>query len=190
MICSPCKKKQQKCDEEVEALIGLSRKDHEYRNIHNELPNGKLKPSPEDYTIWIDDDSRPWKLNAEAYSAYHQPMPLAVAFIRGHLGKYIPFLKVPNLKFISPNANGMYSEICANRYTGELVIDPKLFGTFNLCTDAPDGMKDGKLPTTGEHDTFDVVPHKEYGANYLHVAKGIPVGSLEKGPVVLAKLDV
>lgn len=45
--------------------------------------------------------------------------------------------------------------------------------------------KDGKLPTTGEHDTLDVVPHNEYGGNYRHVAKGIEIGTLEKGPVIL-----
>jgi hypothetical protein len=77
-------------------------------------------------------------------------MPVPVAFIRAHLSKLIPFLKVPNLKFISPNADGRYSVVYANRYTGELVIDQKTIGTFNLATDAPDAMKDGKLPTTGE----------------------------------------
>lgn len=187
MFC--CDTKEQRSDAEIEAETGLTRENHENRNIYNELPNGKLKPSPSDPTLWIDDDSRTWKLNAEPNAAYHQPMPLAVAFIRGHLGKFIPSLKVPNLKFISPNADGMYSEVCANRYTGELVIDQKLMGTFNFCKDAPDGMKDGKLPTTGEHDTLDVIPHKEYGGNYLYIAKGMPTGSIEKGPVILAKLD-
>jgi hypothetical protein len=141
-------------DKEIEQKIGLSRKDDENRNQLNELPNeppnGKLKSSAEDSTIWKDDDGRPWKLNAEPNAAYHQPMSVPVAFIRAHLSKLIPFLKVPNLKFISPNADGRYSEVCANRYTGELVVDQKIIGTFNLATDAPDAMKDGKLPTTGE----------------------------------------
>ena len=55
----------------------------------------------------------------------------------------IPFLKVPNLKFISPNADGKYSEVCANRYKGELVTDQKIIGTFN----------------------FAIIPHNEDGGN-------------------------
>jgi hypothetical protein len=176
-------------DKEIEQKIGLSRKDHENRNQLNELPNGKLEPSAEDSTIWKDDDGRPWKLNAEPNAAYHQPMSVPVAFIRAYLSKLIPSLKVPNLKFISPNADGRYSEVCANRYTGELVIDQKIIGTFNLATDAPDAMKDGKLPTTGEHDTWDVIPHNEYGGKYKQIAKGIEIGSLEKGPVILHKTE-
>jgi hypothetical protein len=43
-------------DKEIEQKIGLSRKDHENRNQlnehPNELPNGKLKSSAEDFTIW------------------------------------------------------------------------------------------------------------------------------------------
>jgi hypothetical protein len=39
-------------DKEIEQKIGLSRKDNENRNQLNELPNGKLKPSAEDSTIW------------------------------------------------------------------------------------------------------------------------------------------
>lgn len=100
---------------------------------------------------------------------------------------------MPNLKFISPNADGKFSEICANRYTGELVIDQKILGTFNLCTDVSvaDAFKDGKLPAarTGEHYTLDMQPHDVYGGTYKHVAKGIKVGELEKGPVVLGQLD-
>ena len=120
-------------------------------------------------------------------SAY---MPLAFAFIPAYLGAVISGLKVPNLKFISPNKDtGLYSEVCANRYTGELVIEQKIMGTFNFATDAPDAMKDGKLPTTGKHDTLDVIPHNEYGGNYLHIAKGIPIGSIEKGPVILGQLN-
>jgi hypothetical protein len=176
-------------DEEIEQRIGLSREDHENRNQFNELPNGKLKPSEEDDSIWKDDNGRPWKLNAEPNAAYHQPMPVPIAFIRAHLSKFISSLKVPNLKFISPNEDGRYSEVCANRYTGELVIEQKIMGTFNLCTDAPNAMEDGKLPTTGEHDTLDIIPHKEYGGIYRHIASGIEAGSLEKGPVILAKLD-
>ena len=204
-------------DAEIEAEIGLSREDHENRNIYNELPKGKINPSPDDPTVWLDEDSRPWKLNKEQNAAYHQPMPVPVAFIRALLSKTIPWFKVPNLKFISPNADGRYSEIIANRYTGELVIEQKILGTFNLCTDAPDGMigmylkefshhffhtnnlngflfififlSDGNLPTDGEHRQWDILPHEQYGWNYRHIAKGIEIGSIEKGPVVLGTLD-
>jgi len=49
-------------------------------------------------------------------------------------------------------------------------------GTFNLCTDAPDAMNDGKLPTTGEHATLDIDTHNSYGGKYKHIAKGLEVG--------------
>ena len=175
-------------DQEIERRINLSRADHENRNQYNELPSGKLNPSPEDYTIWKDDKGRPWKLNAEPNAAYHQPMPKEIAFIRAYLGMIIPFLRVPNLKFISPNADGRYSEVCANRYTGELVTDQKIIGTFNFCKDAPDAMQDGKLPTTGEHEQLDIIPHEEYGWDYKHIAVGIEIG-IKTGPVILGKLD-
>ena len=68
-------------DKDTKARTNLSREDHENRNQFNELPNGMLKPSLEDASIWLDDDDRPWKLNAEPNAAYHQPMPLAIAFI-------------------------------------------------------------------------------------------------------------
>ncbi|KAL7538813.1 hypothetical protein ACHAXR_008801, partial [Thalassiosira sp. AJA248-18] len=110
---------------------------------------------------------------------------VAVSFIKAHLSKFIPFLKVPNLKFISPNEDGRYSEVIANRYTGEL----KIIGTFNLCTDAPDGMIDGKLPTDGEHKKWDIDPHNMYGGGYKQVAKGIDVGSVDKGPVILGTCE-
>jgi len=176
-------------EEEIEKETGLSREDHENRNQFNELPTGLLKPSPEDKTIWKDDNGRPWKLNAEPNAAYHQPYPLAIAWIRAHLSTMIPALKVPNLKFVSPNKDGRYSEICANRYTGELVIEQQIMGTFNLCQDAPDAMVHGKLPTTGEHDLLDVIPHNKYGGGYKHIAAGIEIGSIEKGPVVLGHLE-
>ena len=71
----------------------------------------------------------------------------------------------------------------------ELVIDEQFMGTFYLCTDAPNGMVDGKLPVTGEHNTLDVIPHNEYGGTYRHVTKRIELGSLDKGPVILGKLN-
>mmetsp|Transcript_33322 Transcript_33322/g.56476 ORF Transcript_33322/g.56476 Transcript_33322/m.56476 type:complete len:184 (-) Transcript_33322:134-685(-) len=176
-------------DEQIKQETGLSREDHENRNQFNELPKGKIKPSPEDKTIWTDDDGRPWKLNAEPNAAYHQPYTVPIAFIRAHLSKFIPGLKVPNLKFISPNADGKYSEIVANRYTGELIIEQNIMGTFNLATDAPDAMIDGKLPTIGGHNLLDVIPHNKYGGGYKHIATGIETGSIEKGPIVLAHLE-
>jgi len=179
----------QSTDDDIEQIIGLSRKEHENRNQLNELPKGKISPSAEDPTIWTDANNRPWKLNAEPNAAYHQPMPVAVAFIRAYLGRIIPQLKVPNLKFISPNADGRYSEVCANRYTGELVIERKIMGTYNFASDAPDAMKDGKLPTTGEHDTLDVVPHNEYGGKYRHIAMGMTFGSISEGPVLLGTTE-
>lgn len=96
---------------------------------------------------------------------------------------------MPNLKFISPNGDGRYSEIVANRYTGELVIEQKIVGTYNFACDAPDAMVDGKLPTTGEHNLLDVVTHNEYGHGYKHLAKGIKLEGLKKGPVILGQLD-
>lgn len=180
---------QESADDEIEQRIGLSREDHENRNQLNELPKGKISPSAEDPTIWTDANNRPWKLNAEPNAAYHQPMPVAVAFVRAYLGRIIPQLKVPNLKFISPNADGRYSEVCANRYTGELVIERKIMGTYNFASDAPDAMKDGKLPTTGEHDVLDVIPHNEYGGKYRHIAKGMAFGSISKGPVLLGTTE-
>lgn len=174
-----------KADEETQELTGLSREEHENRNQRNELPKGKLKATAEDPTMWKDEDGREWKLNAEQNAAYHQPMPVWIAVVRASLGRYFPSLKVPNLKFISKNADGMYSEVCANRYTGELVIAQKIMGTFNLCKDAPNAMKDGKLPTGGQHRMLDIIPHEEYGGTYKQVAKGIDVGQLEKGPVIL-----
>ncbi len=129
-------------DDKVEEETCLSRADHKNRNMFNELPNGKIKPSAEDDTVWKDADGREWKLNAKRNAAYHQPMPVWVAFVWAHVANVLGgFCKVPNLKFISTNADGRYLEICANRYTGELVIDQTIMGTFNLATDAPDAMK-------------------------------------------------
>lgn len=176
-------------DEEIEQQIGLSREAHENRNKLNELPTGLLNPSPSDPTIWKDEKGRPWKLNAEPNAAYHQPTSVPVSFIKAHLSYWLPSLKVPNLKFISPNKDGRYSEVIANRYTGELVIEQKIMGTFNLCTDAPDGMVAGKLPTDGEHKKWDIDPHNMYGGGYKQIAKGIDVGSVDKGPVILGTCE-
>jgi hypothetical protein len=177
--------KAQQDDAETEKETGVSRQMHEDRNKLNELPAGKLKVT-EDKTLWKDDNGRLWKLNPDYAAAYHQPMPLAVAFIRGITSAALFGIgKVPNLKFISPNKDKTYSEIVANRYTGELVIDQQLMGTYNYAKDAPDAMEIGNLSSRGEHNTFDIIPHTAYGGTYKHIAKDIPVGSLAKGPVVL-----
>jgi hypothetical protein len=97
----------------------------------------------------------------------------------------------PQLEIQQPECRWkVFRGLRANRYTGELVIEQKIMGTFNLCPDAPNVMEDGKLPTTGDHDALDIIPHKEYGGIYRQIATGIvEAGSLEKGPVILAKLD-
>ena len=132
-------------DASIEERLGVSRADHENRNQFNELPNGKLNPSPEDETIWKDDDGRPWKLNAEQLAAYHQETWFVFAYITAQIGRVFPSVRVPNLKFFSPNADGKFSEVIANRYTGELVIDQRYIGTYNFCSfeNAPNAMKDG-----------------------------------------------
>ena len=86
---------------------------------------------------------------------------------------------------MSPNADGTSSEVCANRYTGELIIDQQTMGTYNFATDEPDLMKTGILPGRGEHKTMNIVTHEQYGWNYKQYAKGIPTGSLDKAPVIL-----
>mmetsp|Transcript_28316 Transcript_28316/g.32554 ORF Transcript_28316/g.32554 Transcript_28316/m.32554 type:complete len:187 (-) Transcript_28316:125-685(-) len=181
--------KQYGSDDDIEKRIGLSRKDHENRIMLNELPKGKITPSVDDPTIWKDEDGRPWKLNPDEIAVYHQPTNIVSAEIRAFVGKVIPSIRNPNLKFISPNADGRYSEVCANRYTGELVIEQQLIGTFNFAADAPNAMKDAKYPAHGEHERLDVTPHNEYGGKYKHIARDIPIGSLEKGPVILGLLE-
>jgi hypothetical protein len=177
-------------DAKIEEMLGVSRADHENRNQFNELPNGKLNPSPEDETIWKDDDGRPWKLNAEQLAAYHQETWFVFAYITAQIGRVIPSVKVPNLKFFSPNADGKFSEVIANRYTGELLIDQRYIGTYNFCLleDAPNAMKDGKLPFA-EHKRLDVDTHNSYGGNYRHLAINMPIDSVKKGPVILGTVE-
>ena len=176
-------------DKEIEEKTGISREKHENRNELNELPVGQLKQNKEDKTVYTDDNGRLWKLNPNIAASYHQPMPLYVAAARSIFSSvFFGLWQVPNLKFISLNKDKTYSEVVANRYTGELVMDPQIFGTYNFCTDEPLGIQNGQLGTDGEHKKFDIIPHEEYGGNYKHIAKGIPVGSLEKAPVILEVL--
>ena len=172
-------------DEEVLAETGISREQHENRNMLNELPQGKMKPTKDhDPLMYEDEDGRQWRLNPDFNAAYHQPMPLWFAAFRAIFSNiFCGLFKVPNLKFISLNADGTFSEVVCNRYTGKLILDPNLFGTYNFCKDAPNAMEEGKLPTTGEHRQLDVIPHEKYGGNYKQVAKGIPVGYYDDKPV-------
>ena len=176
-----------KTDAQIEKETGISRAQHENRNELNELPTKKLKPIDKEETLYEDGAGRVWRRNPDLNASYHQPMPLAIAAIRSIFSSvFFGIGKVPNLKFMSPNADGTYSEVCANRYTGELIIDQEIMGTYNFATDAPDAMKTGNLPGTGEHKTMDIDTHEQYGGNYKQYAKGIPIGSLDKPPVILS----
>lgn len=171
-------------DEDILAETGISRKQHENRNDLNELPTGKLKPTVDDAFLYEDEGGRLWRRNPDFNAAYHQPMPLWLAAVRAIISNILCGLfKVPNLKFISKNADGTFSEVCCNRYTGKIVLDPQIFGTYNFCKDTPNAMDDGKLPNATEHKQMDVIPHEKYGGNYKHVAKGIPVGYYDNRPV-------
>jgi len=178
--------KDTKKDEKTFAATGISREDHENRNMLNELPTGLLRLKKDDERFYEDDAGRSWRLSPDPTAAYHQPYPLAIAFIRAHISQcFLGFLRVPNQKLMSPNKDGTYSEICVNRYTGELIIDAYMMGTYNFCKDTPDAMEIGNLPNGGDHKKTDIIPHNEYGRDYKHIAKGIPVGSLDKAPVVM-----
>lgn len=178
-------------DRDIEKQTGISREDHENRNKINEMPTGKLTPSPEDPTTWVDEAEKAWKLVPEKYASENQPMRVPLARLRAVLGKPFPFLKVPNLKFISTNAEKGFSEICANRFTGKLIIEQEFMGTMNLCTDAPDDvMATGIIPNKGEHRMLDILPHYLYGPNYKQITKDVELGSIEEAPVVLGKTEM
>jgi len=179
-----------KSDEEIEKMTSISREKHENRNdICNELPTGKMRMSDHDKMLYIDDAGREWRRNPDIFASYHQPMSMPAALFHSIVDAVIFCVDfpVPNMKFISINEDGTYSEVICNRYTGELIVDPKYFGTSNFCTDAPNGMKTGSL-TTKEHVLYDVKTHEKYGCNYRHIAKGIPVGHYDGDiphPVIL-----
>ena len=178
MSLSHKKKKTTKTDAEIEAKYGISRHQHEHRNdICNDLPTGKLKlKSPDDKWMYVDDAGREWRRNPDIFSSYHQPMSLVNAIFHSIIDAAIFCVSfpVPNMKFISKNEDGTYSEVICNRYTGELVVDPKYFGTSNYCKDEH-GMKTGKL-TSKDHVYLDVKTHEKYGCDYKHISKGVPVG--------------
>jgi len=185
-------KNTRKSDAEIEEKTGISREKHENRNeICNDLPTGKLriKPGQTDKMLYVDDAGREWRRNPDIFSSYHQPMSMPSALFHSLVDMLIFCVDfpVPNMKFISINEDQTYSEVIANRYTGELIVDPKYFGTSNYCTDADKGMRTGSL-TTKEHVKFDVKTHEKYGAGYKHIAKGIPVGHYDGDrphPVIL-----
>ena len=56
------------------------------------------------------------------------------------------------MKFISENDDKTWSEVICNRYTGELVVDPRIIGTGNWGAS-------GSL----DHVHKDVQPHEKYG---------------------------
>jgi len=185
-------KKHSKTDHQIEEKLGISRDRHENRNdICNDLPTGKLKikDSSKDKMLYVDDADREWRRNPDIFSSYHQPMSLINAIFHSLVDAIIFCVDfpVPNMKFISINDDNTWSEVICNRYTGELIVNPKYFGTSNFCTDAPNGMKNGKL-TTQEHVSLDVKPHEMYGCSYRSIAKGIPVGHYDGDrphPVIL-----
>ena len=176
-----------KTDAQIEKETGISREQHENRNELNEFPTGKLKPiDKEDKLLYEDDAGRVWCRGPDYYASYHQPIPVIIAGVISIFSSvFCGIGKVPNLKFMSPNADGTFSEVCVNRYTGELIIDQQTMGTYNFATDEPDLMKTGILPGRGEHKTMNIVTHEQYGWNYKQYAKGIPTGSLDKAPVIL-----
>lgn len=175
MSLSRSTKEGTKTDAEIEEITGISREKHENRNdICNEFPTGKLKQTSK--WMYVDDAGREWRRNPDIFSSYHQPMSMIAAVFHSIVDAAIFCIDfpVPNLKFISQNEDGTYSEAICNRYTGELIVDPVYFGTSNYCKDE-DGMKTGKL-TSNDHFVMDVKPHEMYGPHYKHIAKGIPVG--------------
>jgi hypothetical protein len=165
-------------DLDIELETGIDRETHENRNDKNELPTGKLTITPEDKMIYVDEAGRKWKRYPDRLAAYHQPIPLAIAWLRAVFSNvFMGAGKVPNLKFTSKNEDGRtYSEVCCNRYTGELIVDQKLLGTLNFVSN--NDSKKGHVRT-------DVVPHSEYGWDYKHVAKGIPIDSVFEPIVIL-----
>lgn len=184
-------KKHSLSDHQIEQKLGISRDRHENRNdICNDLPTGKLKiKDPSNKMLYVDDADREWRRNPDIFSSYHQPMSLINAVFHSLVNTIIFCIDfpVPNMKFISLNDDTTWSEVICNRYTGELIVDPRYFGTSNFCTDAPNGMKNGSL-TTQEHVVLDVKPHEMYGCSYSFIAKGIPVGHYDGDtphPVIL-----
>lgn len=177
-------------DAAIEKFTGISRAQHENRNSLNQLPSGKLKPKDGEKKLYIDDAGRLWRRVPDIFASFHQPFPKNLAIIRSVLSFVtFGFTKVPNLKFMGKNDDGTFAEVCVNRYSGKLIVDPALMGSHNFATDAPKALETGSLPTTGEHWLLDIVPHEQYGAKYRHIAAGFPVGSLDGKEPVVAMAD-
>jgi hypothetical protein len=165
-------------DDLVEMETGVSREAHENRNERNELPTGKMRQTKLYKSLYVDEGGRVWRHIPDIKAAFHQPMHIVIAVLRAISSKMCCGLgKVPNMKFLSKNRDGRtFSEVCCNRYTGELVIDPKFMGTLNFVANS-ESMKG--------HVRTDVTPHTKYGYNYKHIARGIPIGSITTKPIVL-----
>jgi len=186
----PSKRKCKDSDARIEEKTGISREKHENRNeICNEMPTGKIRVTDHDHMLYLDDAGREWRRNPDIFSSYHQPMSMPNALFHSLVDMLIFCVDfpVPNMKFIALNDDQTYSEIICNRYTGELIVDPRYFGTSNFCTDAPMGMLKGSL-TTKEHIMFDVKAHEKYGDGYKQISKGIPCGHYDGSrphPIIL-----
>jgi hypothetical protein len=171
-------------DDAIETLTGISREQHENRNAFNELPTGKLHPAKKNEQgstsknaqFYLDEADRLWRRTPDLYSMFHQPFPVTVALIRSIVTPLtVGLTQVPYIKLISPNAASSsdnyqeqqyrhFSEIVVNRYTGELIIDPQVMGTYNLCAveDVEKAMRTGATRGEGhQHTLMDVVPHVE-----------------------------
>jgi len=190
--------------EEIRARNTITEEEHLNRNKFNELPTGRL--TLKEKNIYVDENNDTWIKYPDYNASYHQPFYYVFAGIRSLIAKRtFGFLKVPNLKFIKENEDLTSSEVVVNRYDGKMVLDPKIFGTYNFCktTDYKDengndiNFNTWVMPPTGTHDVLDIIPHKEYGGNYKHVGKFIKGGALiletptknYKGNIILKEKD-
>lgn len=178
-------KRTKKNDREIEQMTGISREVHECRNGQiNEQPTGKLRASKDNDMIYVDEavpTGREWHLQNDFAASYHQPTLGCVrAFINSILDCVIFCVDfpVPNMKFISENDDKTWSEVICNRYTGELVVDPRIIGTGNWGAS-------GSL----DHIHKDMQPHEKYGAHYRHIYKGMDIHYYDNRPlpVILAE---
>ena len=177
----------------------ISKKQHFSRNKLNQLPTGQLIKQPNDgdggdgVTRYIDKSNNVWFASPDYYASYHQPMHLYVAGIRSLIAKYcFGFLRVPNLKIMTVHKDLTLSEIIVNRYTGTLITDPKIFGTFNFCKTSyyeQDIVAQGHFPATGSHKVLDIDPHNNWGSDYTDVSTTMAVPYTGKNIVVLTDTD-
>tara|TARA_Y100001970_G_C14081210_1_gene774810 strand:+ start:387 stop:1055 length:669 start_codon:yes stop_codon:yes gene_type:complete len=164
--------------EEIRARNTITEEEHLNRNKFNELPTGKL--TLKEKNIYVDENNDTWVRYPDYNASYHQPCYYVFAAIRSLIAKRtFGFLKVPNLTFKKENEDLTSSEVVVNRYDGKMVLDPKIFGTYNFgkTTDYKDengndiNFNTWIMPPTGSHDVFDIIPHHKFGGNYKHVGK-------------------